>query len=193
MADIDHARLFYLILLGGALVSWFLSANRESRSRTVQKALSWVLIFLGVIAAVGLWDDIRSTVAPQQAVFEDAGRIEIPRGRDGHYHLTLKVNGTPVRFIVDTGASNVVLSKRDATRIGLAPDTLPYIGRAITANGEVRTAPVMLDEVSLGAIRDRRVAATVNEAPLEQSLLGMSYLQRFSEITISGNRLILTR
>ena len=117
----------------------------------------------------------------------------MPRGRDGHYSLTLQINGVDVDFLVDTGASQVVLTQQDAARVGLNPDKLAFIGTAFTANGEVRTAPVRLDTVDLGGIRDTRVRASVNGGEMSGSLLGMSYLNRFDSIEIRGDRLILTR
>ena len=94
---------------------------------------------------------------------------------------------------MDTGASDIVLSKQDARRVGFDPDALPYYGRAMTANGEVRTAPVRLESVSLEGIQDSNVSARVNGGELQQSLLGMAYLQRYEQITITGNRMILIR
>ncbi|WP_111734171.1 retropepsin-like aspartic protease family protein [Roseovarius amoyensis] len=193
MSEFDTARLLYLVLLGGAVVLWFFAQNRKSLGHITQQALVWGLIFVGVIAAVGLWGDIRQTVRPGQAVLAEAGRIEVPRAPDGHYYLTAEVNGTPVEFVIDTGASQIVLSERDARRAGIDTEGLVYIGRAITANGEVRTAPVRLDRLAIGPFSDERVRAVVNEGELDRSLLGMDYLQRFSSVEISGNRLVLTR
>lgn len=193
MSGLDFGNLIYLVVLLTAVGLWFFVQNRKALGRTLQHGLTWGLLFLGVIAAFGLWEDIRSTVRSTQAVFEDAGRIEIPRSPDSHYYLTLIINGSPVRFVVDTGASDMVLTKQDAMKVGLDPGSLPFMGRAFTANGQVHTAPVILDTVQLGAIQDTRVSASVNEGKMEQSLLGMSYLQRFSQITIAGNKLILTR
>lgn len=193
MSEFDTARLLYLVLLGGAVVLWFFAQNRKSLGHITQQALVWGLIFVGVIAAVGLWGDIRQTVRPSQTVLADAGRIEVPRAPDGHYYLTAEVNGTPVEFVIDTGASQIVLSERDARRAGIDTEGLVYIGRAITANGEVRTAPVRLDRLAIGPFADERVRAVVNEGELDRSLLGMDYLQRFSSVEISGNRLVLTR
>ncbi|MDJ1007039.1 MAG: TIGR02281 family clan AA aspartic protease [Paracoccaceae bacterium] len=189
----DLPRLAYLVLLGIAVAGWFLAENRQSLGKTARQAAAWLLIFLGVIAAVGLWSDIRDDVAPQQAVFEDGARIEVPRSPDGHYHLTLRLNGTPVDFIVDTGASSVVLSESDARRIGLDPAALRYTGIANTANGTVRTARVVLDEIALGGQSDRNFPVLVNEGESDLSLLGMDYLSRFERIEISGGRLILER
>nr|WP_319948708.1 TIGR02281 family clan AA aspartic protease [uncultured Shimia sp.] len=193
MSSFEYGQLTYLVVLCAAVVFWFVTNHRQSFGKILQQAMAWVLIFLGVIVAIGMWGDIRDTVRPTQAVFSDEGRIEIPRSQDGHYRLTLTINGKPILFVVDTGASQVVLSKADAAKAGLDLENLVYYGRALTANGEVRTAPVTLKEVKIGTLTDRNVAAQVNGGELDQSLLGMSYLQRFEQITITGQKLILTR
>lgn len=189
----DFGNLTYLVILGCAVIFWFVTNHRQSFGKSLQQGLAWLLIFVGVIAAYGMWGDIRSTVVPTATMHADTGTIEIPRSTDGHYRLTMLVNGASIVFVVDTGASDIVLSKSDAEKAGLSPDTLAYLGRANTANGEVRTAPVTLDELRLGDIVDTRITASVNGGDLEQSLLGMSYLQRYREITISGGKLLLVR
>ena len=98
-----------------------------------------------------------------------------------------------MRFVVDTGATDMVLTQTDAQRAGIDPDGLAYLGRAMTANGEVRTALVRLDEVQLGSVTDRGVSAVVNQGEMAQSLLGMGYLQRWGRIEIAAGELILTR
>ncbi|SMO46154.1 retropepsin-like aspartic protease family protein [Ruegeria faecimaris] len=187
------ANLAYLGLLGAAVVAWFISQNRQSLNKTLQQALAWVFIFIGIIAAYGLWGDIRSTVGPAPQMTVTGESIEVPRAYDGHYYLPVLVNGEPITFLVDTGASQIVLNEADARRIGVDPDQLNYFGRALTANGEVRTAPIRLDSLELGPITDRNVSAWVNEGALDQSLLGMDYLHRFSNIQFADGRLILSR
>lgn len=191
MSSIEIGNLAYLVLLGAVVGFWFLVQNRGNLGRVAQQAAAWGLIFVGVIAAVGLWDDIRSTVSTQATVIASENRIEIPRRMDGHYALTLEVNGTPVEFMVDTGASMVVLTQEDAKRVGIDPDDLQFYGSALTANGAVRTAPVTLD--SIGPFDDRDFRAWVNEGELPQSLLGMSYLQRFASVEIRQGEMVLTR
>ncbi len=193
MTSDNIGQLVYLIVLLAAVGSWVFVQNRQSWGKTAQQLAIWALIFLGVIAAYGLWSDIRSTVMPQQSVLSETGQISVPRAQDGHYYLTLTVNGEPVDFLVDTGASQMVLNADAARRVGIETDNLAFLGRAMTANGEVRTARVKLDSVVLGPVTDRNVAAWVNQGELEQSLLGMGYLQRFSGFEISNNTLILTR
>ncbi|MDD9744167.1 MULTISPECIES: retropepsin-like aspartic protease family protein [Marinovum] len=193
MSAMDTGQLIYLVMLLAAVVFWFVVANRNSMGKVMQHAALWGLIFLGAIAAVGLWGDIRQTVVPRQAVFSDQGRIEVPRSPDGHYYLTLDVNGHPTRFVVDTGATSIVLLEADARAAGIDPARLNYSGTAMTANGAVRTARVVLDEIGFEEMTDRRVTAFINEGEMAESLLGMSYLQRFDRLEISGGRLILER
>ena len=189
----DFGRLIYLVLLGAVIAGWFFMQNRNSLNKTLQHAAVWGLIFIGAIAVAGLWNDIRSTLNPAMARFESDGTITVPRAIDGHYYLTLDINGAPVRFVVDTGASDMVLTHDDAERAGLVLDNLAYVGQAQTANGIVEIAPVWLDRVALGSIVDTDVGASVNSGDMGQSLLGMRYLQRFQKIEISGGELVLTR
>ncbi|MEM9239831.1 MAG: TIGR02281 family clan AA aspartic protease [Pseudomonadota bacterium] len=193
MDDFDFARLTYLVVLGSAVVFWFFAVNRGSMNKVLQQAMIWGFLFIGVIAAYGLWDDVRRTSVPQQMVSIEGGQIELPLSADGHYYLTADVNGAFIDFVVDTGATDIVLSEADARRAGFTPSELDYIGRAQTANGEVRIAPVRIDRFAVGGIEDVGVRAVVNEGDLDGSLLGMSYLQRFNSVEISGGRLILTR
>ena len=193
MDDFDFARLTYLVVLGSAVVFWFFAVNRGSMNKVLQQAMIWGFLFIGVIAAYGLWDDVRRTSVPQQMVSIEGGQIELPLSADGHYYLTADVNGAFIDFVVDTGATDIVLSEADARRAGFTTSELDYIGRAQTANGEVRIAPVRSDRFAVGGIEDVGVRAVVNEGDLDGSLLGMSYLQRFNSVEISGGRLVLTR
>ncbi len=186
-------RLTYLILLGAAVAGWFLVENRSRLGAVARMAAAWGLIFVGIAAAYGLWGDLRDDIAPRQSVAVGGTTIEVPRSANGHYHLTLTVRGTPVRFIVDTGATDVVLSDRDAERLGIDRSTLAFTGQARTANGTVRTARVILDDVALDGTPEGRLAASVGDGRLDISLLGMSYLSRFAKIEIARDRLILTR
>lgn len=193
MQEFDFARLSYLVILLCVLGFWFFVQNRDSLGTKIKQGLAWVFIFIGVLAAYGLWDDVRSTVQPSFARVTSEGQIVVPRAPDGHYYLTLRVNNTPVEFLVDTGATDVVLTKGDAKRVGINLDDLSFFGRAMTANGAVRTAPATLDLVEAGDVRDTNLTAWVNEGEMEQSLLGMAYLQRWSKIEIANRGLVLTR
>lgn len=188
----DIGRLGYLILLLVAVGSWFLTQRRESLSKLLQQAMIWVFLFLGVIAAIGMWGDIRQTVLPQQSV-HTTGQIELPRAPDGHYYLTAMVNGAPIRFVVDTGASGIVMTIDDAKRAGIDPEQLAFVGQAMTANGPVKTARVVLEDFTVVPYEDSKILAWVNGGKMDTSLLGMSYLQRYAKIEITPGSLLLTR
>ena len=192
MSSDQTADAIYLSLLGGALLLSYLLASRINIGKMLQQMGIWVLIFMGAIAVIGMWPEIQRTITPRQSVV-DGTTIVLARARDGHYYLTLDINNVPVEFVVDTGASQVVLTQDDAKRIGLNPSSLSYLGTASTANGTVRTAAVRLDSVSLGAITDTSVRAVVNDGQMFGSLLGMTYLSNFDSITIKDGQLILSR
>lgn len=193
MTTDDIGRLAYLSLLLLVLSIWLFTANRKRLSQSLQQMAIWALIFLGVITAYGFRDIIREQLTPKSTFALSENSVVLRRAADGHFQARLEVNGVPVNFIVDTGATDIVLTRRDAERIGFDPDQLSYYGRASTANGPVRTANVRLEVVKLGKITDYGLSASVNDGDLFGSLLGLSYLNRFSEVRISGDEMFLTR
>jgi len=195
LSDDQIMRLVYLTILGTALIGYALISTRGRILTLVRHAILWALIFVGAAAAWGLWDSAQfSTAAVQTGEGES---FLLRRSFDGQYHLTLQITGpngvaTPVRFIVDTGASDMVLTRQDAAKLGYGPEDLRYLGVASTANGITRTAQVRLPRVTLEGHEARDVRALVNEGELHASLLGMGYLERFSRIEIQRDRLRIT-
>jgi aspartyl protease family protein len=189
----SQARLFYLLLLGMALLAGLFVRYRGRLGEGIQHAGVWVLIFLGVVIAYGFRDQLRDELAPAMMTEIDAQTIALRRQADGHFHATLEINGRDVEFLVDTGATHMVLSQRDARRVGLDPDRLVFSQPTMTANGRVFSAPVNLDRVVFGPFEDRNVSATVNGGALDVSLLGMRYLDRFRRVSVEGDRMVLER
>lgn len=192
MNSIDLSQLIYLSLLGAALLGYFILQSRGNLSQMLRQMALWGLIFIGVMAAYGLWGDVQREMVPRQAVISDT-QIEVPRAQDGHYYIDLKINGKAIEFVVDTGATSVVLTRDDARKAGISIDGLRFNSIANTANGKVRTARINLEDVALGEIKDQNIPAYVNDGEMFGSLLGMTYLSRFSKIEIAQDRLILTR
>ncbi len=193
MLDPDRtASLIYLVLLGCVIGGYFFVSQRRNLGKMVQYAAIWGFIFLGAIVAVALWQDIRDDIAPRQSVLQ-GGAIEVPRAPDGHFYLTLDVNGVPTRFVVDTGATDIVLTRADATAAGIDTDLLIFSGRANTANGTVEIAPTRIETLALGDVVETDMRAVVNGGEMDESLLGMSYLNRFSRLEIAEGRLVLER
>ncbi|MEM8570827.1 MAG: TIGR02281 family clan AA aspartic protease [Pseudomonadota bacterium] len=194
LSDPDSiARLAYLLLLLAAVGGFFFFGGGQKLSKSVRDFGIWVLIFAMVIIAFGFRDVLTGELFPHQTAQVSGDAVELRRSFDGHFHARLEIDDVPVSFIVDTGASEIVLSLQDARRVGIDPDRLSFSGRASTANGTVRIAPIRLDSVQLGPFEERNVSASVNGGQLHSSLLGMSYLERFAKIEISGDTMRLVR
>jgi len=190
-ANLELAHLIYLLILLILVASFLFGDFRKRLSKNLQSAAIWFLIFLSAIALYGFKGTIESQLFPRTTVQQIGDEIVLTRAGDGHFYATLTVNDADITFVVDTGATNVVISRDDALRVGIDPDTLAYTGRAQTANGTVETANVRLDEVRFANRTDRNLRASVNGGQLDTSLLGMAYLNRFSTIQISGNQMRL--
>ena len=124
-----------------------------------------------------------STGGPQSAVLTADGR--------GHFLTTGVVNGTSIRFLVDTGASMISLGAGDARRIGIDPGK-GEPGIVNTANGQARVSRVKLDSVRVGDIVLNNVDATVHQHDLPFALLGMSFLNRM-EMQRDGDTMTLKK
>jgi aspartyl protease family protein len=111
--------------------------------------------------------------------------------RRGHFSLTATVNGAPIRVVVDTGASLVALTLDDARAAGIGRSELVFNQLTQTANGRVRFAPVMLREVRIEQLSIENVPAAVIEN-LDQSLLGMSFLNRLKSFEMHEGALTIS-
>lgn len=132
-----------------------------------------------------------STVVARFAPAKQAS-VTLWASTGGHFHADGAINGLPVRFLIDTGATTIALSGDEATRLGIDYRKLGRLGYANTASGIVRAYSLKLDKVELGPIVLYNVDAGVIEGsyPLE-ALLGMSFLGRL-DMKREGNRLELT-
>jgi aspartyl protease family protein len=116
----------------------------------------------------------------------------LTRGMDGHFMADVRLNGQPLRMLVDSGASMIVINESQARALGIAPPPSAYTGRAMTANGEIRFAPVRIASVRIGDVERIDVPAGVMEGDsLGTPLLGQSFLAMLQEVTIRGDRMEL--
>ncbi|HTT80980.1 MAG TPA: TIGR02281 family clan AA aspartic protease [Stellaceae bacterium] len=113
-----------------------------------------------------------------------------PADAQGHVYIDALVNGAPVHFLVDTGATLVSLTLRDAQAAGIDAGALAYTVRTSTANGIDEAAPVVLHEVSIGQMPVYDVHALVHRN-LGISLLGESYLTRLRSYDMQNGQLTL--
>ncbi len=123
---------------------------------------------------------------------QDSGTIRIPMARDGHYWITLDVNGTPIVFMIDTGASHISLSYDAAEMAGLNPASLDYDQTFKTAGGLTQKAMINIDQISYQSIQmTNMVAAVSGQGQMDVSLLGMNFLNRLSGYNVSNRELII--
>jgi len=114
--------------------------------------------------------------------------VILQRNRNGHYVATGTINGQPVIFFLDTGATMVSIPERVANRLNLERGTPMLVS---TANGTATVYRTQLDNIALGEIKLHQVRASINPSILsEEILLGMSFLKHL-EFTQRGDVLIL--
>jgi aspartyl protease family protein len=110
---------------------------------------------------------------------------------DGHYWASARVNGVPVKFLVDTGATRVAFTRRDALRIGLNLDDPNEILDVRTAAGRMKATGAMIRTLQIDGVEVKNVSAVVIEEGLEYSLLGMSFLNRLNSWVVTPNAIII--
>jgi len=181
------ALLGWLVLVGGAGLTFV----RAQPGTAIRNLAIWCAIGLVLVMGYAVKEDVGGVLMPSAGSQGPGGEMTFQRALDGHFHVEARVDGTPIRFLVDTGASSVVLSKADAERLGFDPAKLDYTQQYNTANGIVFGAPVQLGEIAIGSISVEDVRASVNGGEMDGSLLGMSFLSQLSGFAVEGDRLIL--
>lgn len=172
--------------------------RRLPLGHALKYAAIWAALGAALVLAYGfrheaqsLWNRLVAELLPHRAVPRGVGAVEIRAGDHGHFVLEAMVDGVAVRFLVDTGASDVVLSPADASRIGINVGALAFNKVYRTANGTVRGAPIRLGRIVVGPIMVENLRASVNGVAMQRSLLGMSFLERLGGYEVRDGRLIL--
>lgn len=115
----------------------------------------------------------------------------LKRDDDNHFWADANVDGTRVRFMVDTGATSVALTRTDALKLGYRMNDLDFRYKVATAGGETTGAFVLLDEIKIGNVTIKDVEALVIQSDLETSLLGMSYLNELHSFEVRQSSMII--
>ena len=119
-----------------------------------------------------------------------SGTVTLERSFDGHFYADAQVNGAPVHFLVDTGATGIALSADDARRAGLVFNAADAEQVGTGASGVIMGHWVALRRVELGLKTVSDTPAVILEGG-EQSLLGQSLLSKFGSVEIHGNTMVL--
>lgn len=118
--------------------------------------------------------------------------VILHKSGSGHFETSAWVNGHRIHFLIDTGASTIVLAYHDAVKIGLDPEKLSFTQTVTTANGDAKAAAIQLQEIELGPILREDVDASVSPpGVLGESLLGMNFLETLTSLQMSRDVLVL--
>lgn len=115
--------------------------------------------------------------------------IRINADSRGHYVVNGTADGIPLQFMIDSGATNIVLTKADARRLNVG--SLRFDVTTSTANGPVQNAEIRIGTLTVGTHSATGVPALVNGGELEESLLGMTWLRQFRSIEIKNGVMTL--
>ncbi len=173
-----------------------LSLRKIPITQTIKYAGSWIAVFLVIIIGYSYKDSILNTriageLLPNRARVYGDGSVAIRASRGGHFYIEAKVNGVAINFMIDTGASDVVLNKEDAQRIGINTDTLSYNRTYQTANGATGGAGIKLNRLQIGDFILDDFPASVNQGELGNSLLGMSAIKQLGGFKIDGDEMVI--
>jgi len=206
LPSLGGERFAYVIYMGiwATLIGSAIIARPEGFGRSLKQLVAWIGIFLVVMAAYtyryeiqDIGSRITGGLVPGSPIASvDASgrnRITLIRNRNGQFSARGSVQGAPVVFLVDTGASDIVLSNADALRAGIDTATLAYNIPVSTANGMTTSARQTIDNLSIGPIVHERISVMIaRRGDLESSLLGMNFINRLRSFEIRGDRMILT-
>ena len=175
-----------LLLASGAFATLALTGPR---SRPVA-ALPWLALVLLAALGYGHRSEI-GDFARRTWLASSRPSATVAISPDGGYRIDAMVGGSALRFLVDTGASDIVFTLDDARRLGIDPTQLDFSERMTTANGVVSAAPVKLATLTIGPITVHDLDALISDGEQDVSLLGMRFIQTLAEVTIKDGVLTI--
>jgi aspartyl protease family protein len=158
------------------------------RTGATMLVIAWMLLFGLAYWFFSEWE--RDRVNPNRAdkLAGQQGALVLERNREGHYLADGEINGHPVTFLLDTGATQVALSPELAGRLGLARGQAI---RLMTANGPATGYQSRLATVRIGPLQVHDVGAVITPGMAGDGvLLGMSFLRRV-DFAQKGGQLLL--
>jgi aspartyl protease family protein len=192
----DTVRLIWAILAIG-LVASSLFGRQLKLGTTLRMALGWLAIFALVYGlflfrdeARGLWSRAVADAGGGSAATITGGVTRIAMGEDGHFHVRAKMNGVPVDFLIDSGATTTALGEAAARAARVEPDS--SIGMPVdTANGTVTVSTARIGLLEVGNIRQTDAKAWIGRSFGDTNVLGMSFLSSLKSWKVEGRTLTL--
>ena len=195
----DYPNLIYLALILFFLILNFLAHNKKGFFTIIKYISIWAIIALIVIIGYSYryeLNNIKEKVAreliPGSSTHKAKyGSITLTQAQDGHFYLNTIINGQKIKFLVDTGASDIALSLSDAKKIGINLKKVKFNKIYHTANGKAYGASITLKHLIVNNVKFKRVSASVMSSEMSISLLGMTFLNRLKKYEFKNNNLIL--
>lgn len=190
--------IFALIVLAFMIYGFLRSNSRKAIMQHLLGWLMWLIIFMLVVTGYAFRHELEgvkrrviSVLVPSYAWVEE-GEIVLSRHADGHFYLdALANNKTTIKFLIDTGASGVAITQKDAINMGIDISKLNYTQASSTANGISYSAPIRIKKLQIGKKIFHDIDAHVSSGGLDVSLLGMSVLDDFNDLRFIKDNLVL--
>jgi aspartyl protease family protein len=182
------------LLMAIMLVAGSLMSRREPAAKMFTMALAWIAIFGAGFVLFTFRDDFgwvaqRLKAEATGEPVEQGSQIRIPMAIDGHFWVDAKVNGEPVKFLIDSGATMTTIGRSAAERAGV--EVNPVADQLVrTGNGVVRVSSASARSLEVGSIerRDVRIHVAENE---DLNVLGMNFLSSLERWGVEGRWLVL--
>ena len=193
----DKANALYLSIILVAVLIGSLSLRRVGVKRLAGMAGAWIAIFAVILVATSYQDEAKGVFGRLTGAVDPArGRVEgnefhVRARDDGHFWVRGAIDGEPLLFLVDTGATDIMLTAEAARRVGIDVDALSFDRVARTANGVVRGAGTRVRQLEIGPIVRSDVPVSVTEGALDTNLLGMQFLRTLGGWRVEGETLIM--
>lgn len=191
----DGPSLIWAVVCILLLVS-SLAARRLPLGYIAKAGLAWVAIFAALFAIfsfrfefIGIWERVKADISGTGGQSVSSEAIELRRQDDGHYWLMVDINGKPVRFMVDSGATMTAINATTAMEAGVEADGYPII--LSTANGRVAAKRANVRSLTVGPHRIENHPVVVSERFGDVNLLGMNFLNSMQSWRVEANMMVL--
>lgn len=173
-----------------------LAARRLPLGYVAKAGLAWVAIFAALFAIfsfrfefIGIWERVKADISGTGGQSVSSEAIELRRQDDGHYWLMVDINGKPVRFMVDSGATMTAINATTAIEAGVEANGYPIILN--TANGRVAAKRAIVRSLTVGPHRIENHPVVVSERFGDVNLLGMNFLNSMQRWRVEANMMVL--
>lgn len=175
-----------------------LAARRLPMAYVAKTALAWVAIFAALFAVfsfrfefISIWDRVKADISGTSGQSVSGDVIELRRQDDGHYWVQAEVNGNPVRFMIDSGATRTAMNAQTAADTGVDVDYNGYPMILDTANGRVSAKRGSVKKLEIGSysVVDHKVV--VSDSFGDTNVLGMNFLDSMKSWKVEGNMMVL--